>query len=112
MIKQLQAVTVPDDFCYWFHPDLKLIDPRMQDGKECGYSREEWQKMQDDGGIQINLEVYQYEDIPEISDEDMANWSNWKPSPPTSEHFLLCAYDTENCDIVLWWAKIKEPAND
>ncbi|WP_023270281.1 hypothetical protein [Acinetobacter gyllenbergii] len=105
MIKQLQPTQVPNDFCYWCHPDLVLIDPCMRyDGKES-YTNAEWEQMKIDGGIQIQIEKYQFEDIPEISEADLSDWSNWKPKPPTEDHFLICAYDTENCDIVLWWAK-------
>ncbi|ENV46214.1 hypothetical protein P255_02953 [Acinetobacter brisouii CIP 110357] len=106
MIKQLEPVQVPVDFAEWSHPDLMLIDPRLQTSSEEPYSREEWEKMQSDGGITIKVEQHSIEDVSEIiGDDDLEDWSNWKPNPPTPDHFLICGFSTEYDFIVLWWAK-------
>ncbi|MCH7381287.1 hypothetical protein [Acinetobacter higginsii] len=105
MIKQLKAVDVPVDFSEWCHPDLYLIDPRMTDDSEESYSKEEWTKMQSDGGIEIKAESHCIEDVALIVGDDLEDWSGWEPTPPSNEHFLLCAYSTEYDSIVLWWAK-------
>lgn len=104
MIKQLLPVPVPDDFCYWSHPDLKLIDPREKDQSECGYSEEEWRQMQVDGGIEIFTETHYYDEIPQIPTNKYDDWSQWKPESPTPIHFLISAFDSED-GIILWWAK-------
>lgn len=105
MIKQIKAVDVPVDFAEWCHPDLHLIDPRMADDSELPYSKEEWAKMQSDGGIEIKAEAHCIEDVALIVGEDLEDWSGWEPTPPSNEHFLLCAFSTEYDYIVLWWAK-------
>ncbi|MDI3237543.1 hypothetical protein QK338_05355 [Acinetobacter ursingii] len=106
MIKQLGPVAVPTDFAEWCHPYLHLIDPRMTDSSEETYSIEEWAKMESDGGVSIKAITYSVEDVSEaIGNDDLEDWTGWKPEPPSPEHFLICAFSTEYDVIVLWWAK-------
>lgn len=104
MIKQLEPVVVPDDFAEWFHPDLRLIDPRMSDSSEKPYSKEEWEKLNADGGVSIKVEVHDFEDICEATGgDDLEDWSGWNPEPPSPKHFLISAFSTEDA-VILWWA--------
>ncbi|QHJ83335.1 MAG: hypothetical protein [Bacteriophage sp.] len=106
MIKQLEPVAVPNDFSEWCHPDLALIDPRMVDGSEEPYSKEEWEKMQSDGGVSIKALTYAIDDVSEaIGSDDLEDWTGWKPEPPSPTHFLISGYSTEHDFIVLWWAE-------
>lgn len=105
MIKQLEPVELPEDLAEWCHPDLHLIDPRLTDGEERPYTKEEWEKLQSDGGISIIAKIFEIEDICElIGKEDIEDLTGWNPEPPTKSYFLICSYSTEDA-LVLWWAK-------
>ncbi|WHP05758.1 hypothetical protein QLH32_17420 [Acinetobacter corruptisaponis] len=105
MIKQLKPVSVPDNFYCWSHPDMHLVDPRWNDGDERPYSDEEFELLQANAGVNIQIETFDpFDEISEISKIDYSDWSKWKPQPPTPAHFLIGAYDTED-GPVLWWAK-------
>lgn len=106
---QLTAVEVPEQFCWWFHPDIWQIDPLWECEEERGYTVEEWEQIQANGNVDISIQTYAYEDVLDISEEDVADWSKWKPNPPSPDHFLIAAFDTEDSDIVLWWAKQRLP---
>ncbi|SPL72015.1 hypothetical protein [Acinetobacter stercoris] len=106
MIKQLKPVKLPKDLCNWSHPDMQLVDPLWNCNEERGYTEQESELFKNNGGIEIKIESYWYEDIPEIPEEDSSDWSNWKPEPPSPEYFLIGAYDTED-GPALWWAKEK-----
>ena len=104
---QIQPVDVPEDLdSCWFHPDIAEHDT-IDDGTEY-YTAEQWEQLQDNLGVDIVLDRREYMDIPEIPDEDSADWSKWKPTPPTESLFLIAAYDTED-GPVLWWAKERLP---
>ncbi|MBP8005834.1 hypothetical protein MMO38_13930 [Acinetobacter sp. NIPH 1852] len=104
MIKQLKPVELPDDIYNWSHPDLSLVDPRWNDHDERGYTKEELATLECNAGIKLKFEGHWYEDIPEVPEEDGCDWSKWKPQPPSSEYFLIAAYDSEDGPF-LWWAK-------
>ncbi|OTG82388.1 hypothetical protein [Acinetobacter sp. ANC 4648] len=108
MIEQafkIKPVELPDDLnSNWFHPDIESHDT-IDDGAEH-YTKEQWEQLQKNLGVEIIYKNYEYEDIPVIPEDDCADWSKWKPEPPREDLFLIAAYDTEN-GPVLWWAKPK-----
>ncbi|ENX57615.1 MULTISPECIES: hypothetical protein [Acinetobacter] len=104
MIKQLQPVSLPRNIFNWSHPDLHLVDPRWNDGEERGHSKEELAILERNAGIKVITQEYDYDDLTETLGDDCSNWTNWKPLPPTPQHFLIGAYDTEDGPF-LWWAK-------
>ncbi|MGA8883209.1 MAG: hypothetical protein WB445_06280 [Acinetobacter sp.] len=104
---QLTPAELPEDLCYWFHPDLAQFEPDLN-SEERGYSDQEWQDIQDKAGIEIKTECLDYSDIEEaVGHEVEDDWSGWKPTPPSPEYFLIAAFDTESGDVILWWAKSK-----
>ncbi|EMF5645027.1 hypothetical protein V3933_004270, partial [Acinetobacter baumannii] len=52
-----------------------------------------------------------YWDIPEIPEDDCADWSNWKPQAPIKDAFLIAGFDTEDGPC-LWWAKPKAESKE
>ncbi|OEY95934.1 hypothetical protein BJI46_02435 [Acinetobacter qingfengensis] len=103
-IKQLKPVPVPDNFYCWSHPDMHLVDPRWSDDDERPYTQEDFNLLKDNAGVDITHESFDpFDEIPKISN-DSCDWSKWKPKPPSPDHFLIGAYDTED-GPVLWWAK-------
>ena len=107
MIKQLKPVELPDDICWWFHPDLNSIDPMHNCDEERGYTPEEWELLQDNGNIDISIDTSV--DLEEIDPNTDGEWKGFKPTPPTPEHFLIAAFDSEHLDsAILWWAKSRE----
>jgi addiction module HigA family antidote len=108
---QIKAVQeLPSDICGWFHPDLELIDPRYDTNSEEPYTKEEWSQMQIDGNIDItvdsSIEIHEIEDA--IGRETDGEWEGWVPTPPSDDHFLIAAFDTEEIECVLWWAKVRQ----
>lgn len=100
---QIQPVELPDDLdSNWFHPDIAAHDT-IDENSEC-YTREQFDQLQVNLGATISIEEFGYEDILEIPEEDCSDWSKWKPKPPTADHFLIAAFDTEDGPR-LWWAK-------
>ena len=111
MIKQLKPVELPDDLCWWFHPDFNSIDPMRDCDEERGYTPEEWELLQANGNIDISIDTSV--DLEEIDPNADGEWKDFKLTPPTPEHFLIASFDTEHWDCaVFWWAKSREPAND
>lgn len=110
IIKQLYPVELPEDICWWFHPDLKYVDPLWGSESEDGYTDEQWQQLKEQGNIEITIDSsISIDDIEEVlGRETDGEWTGWKPNPPSHEHFLLAAYDTDNSECVLWWAKKKD----
>ncbi|MDX8271972.1 hypothetical protein SLK22_12045 [Acinetobacter pittii] len=53
----------------------------------------------------------EYWDIPEIPEDDCADWSNWKPQTPIKDAFLIAGFDTEDGPC-LWWAKPKAESKE
>ena len=106
----LQPIELPEQICWWFHPDFKFIDPMADCHDERGYTPEEWTKIQDDGCIDITIDTsVSIEDIEQtLGRETDGEWDGWKPEPPTPDHFLIAAFDTENVECVLWWAKSRK----
>ena len=109
MIEQrfkIKPVALPDDLdSLWFHPDIAKHDT-IAEGAEH-YTKEQWEQLKKNIGVEIILDCWDYQDIPEIPEDDCADWSNWKPVPPEEGLFLIAAYDSED-GPVLWWAKEKE----
>ncbi|MCG2575167.1 hypothetical protein LVY74_16645 [Acinetobacter sp. ME22] len=100
---QIQPVELPDDLdSNWFHPDIAAHDTINENSEY--YTQEQFDQLQVNLGVKISIERCWYEDIPEIPEEDYSDWSKWKPKPPTSDHFLIAAFDTEDGPR-LWWAK-------
>ncbi|MGB8483351.1 MAG: hypothetical protein WCD61_07430 [Acinetobacter bohemicus] len=104
MIKQLKPIELPDDLCWWFHPDFNLIDPMHNRDEERGYTLEEWDQLQVNGNVDISIDTSI--DLEEIDPDATGDWKGFKPKPPTPEHFLIAAFDSEHLDsAILWWAK-------
>ena len=102
---KIKPIELPDDLnSNWFHPDIKSHDT-IDDGAEH-YTKEQWVQLQKNLGVDIIFDRLEYCDIPEIPEEDCADWSNWKPKSAEESLFLIAAYDTED-GPVLWWAKPK-----
>lgn len=103
---KLTPVQVPADICWWFHPDLAQHEPDLGD-EERGYTTEEWCSIQDKAGVDIYVEVRGNSEIEDAIGREIegAEWTGWNPLPPSPEHFLIGAFDTEDGDAVLWWAK-------
>ena len=102
---KIKPIELPDDLnSNWFHPDIKSHDT-IDDGAEH-YTKEQWVQLQKNLGVEIIFNRLEYCDIPEIPEEDCADWSNWKPKSAEEGLFLIAAYDTED-GPVLWWAKPK-----
>lgn len=99
---QIQPVELPDDLFDWFHPDFAAHDTIDDDAER--YTQEQFDQLQINLGVKILIKSFWYEDIPEIPEEDGCDWSKWKPKPPTADHFLIAAFDTEDGPH-LWWAK-------
>lgn len=99
---QIQPAELPDDLFGWFHPDFAAHDTIDENAEH--YTQEQFDQLQINLGVKISIETFWYEDVPEISEEDGCDWSKWKPEPPTSDHFLIAAFDTEDGPR-LWWAK-------
>ena len=57
MIKQLKPIELPDDLCWWFHPDFNSIDPMHDCDEERGYTPEEWDQLQVNGNIDILIDT-------------------------------------------------------
>ena len=111
MIKQLKHVELPEDLCWWFHPDFNPIDPMHDCDEERDYTLEEWDQLQVNGNVDISIDTSV--DLEEIDPNANAEWIGFTPTPPSEEHFLIAAFDSEHLDsAILWWAKTKEPAND
>lgn len=108
MIKQLKRVDLPEDLCWWFHPELHSIDPMTTCDEERGYTTEEWELLQVNGNIDIVIDTSV--DLEEIDPNANGEWKGYTPTPPSPEHFLIAAFDTEHWDqAVLWWAKERLP---
>lgn len=109
-MKGLHPVPLPEEICWWFHPDFEHIDPMANCDDERGYTHEEWQQIQDLGQVDITIDTSVYvEDIEQaLGRETDGEWNGWKPVPPTPEHFLMAAFDTDEVECVLWWAKRRE----
>ncbi|WP_151867670.1 hypothetical protein [Acinetobacter soli] len=106
MTYQIKPVELPNDLdSNWFHPDIAQHDT-ISEGAEY-YSKEQWELLQKNLGVEITYERWDYMDIPEIPEEDSSDWSNWHPKSPDQDKFLIAAFDTED-GPVLWWAKSKE----
>lgn len=106
-INQIMPVDLPDDLCWWFHPDLAQFEPDLRD-EERAYTNQEWQEIQDKAGIEIKTECLDYDVIGQaVGREVEDDWSGWSPTPPSQEYFLIAAFDTEDSDVILWWAKPK-----
>lgn len=104
---KLTPVQVPADICWWFHPDLAQHEPDLGD-EERGYTDKEWRDIQESAGVDITTEMFDYYDVEQaVGHEVEDDWTGWNPQPPTPDHFLIGAYDTENGDIILWWAKAR-----
>ena len=100
---QIKPVALPDDLdSNWFHPDIELNDT-IEDGVEY-YTKEQWEQLKKNLGVEIIYDCWDYMDIPEIPEDDCSDWSKWKPTPPEEGLFLIAAYDAED-GPVLWWAK-------
>lgn len=111
MIKQLKPVELPSDLCWWFHPDFNSIDPMHDCDEERSYTPEEWELLQANGNVDISIDTSV--DLEEIDPGATGDWKGFKPTPPTPEHFLIAAFDSEHLDsAILWWAKSRELAND
>lgn len=107
---KIKPVALPEIFsCYWFHPDIEQYDT-IEDGDEY-YTKEQWEQLKKNLGVEIIYDCLDYEDIPEIPEEDCADWSKWKPVPPKEGVFLIAAYDSEY-GPVLWWAEEKEQSHE
>lgn len=108
MIKQLKRVDLPEDLCWWFHPDFNSIDPMATCDEERGYTPEEWEELQANGNIDILIDTSV--DLEEIDPNANGEWKGFVPSPPSPEHFLMASFDTEHLDsAVFWWAKERLP---
>lgn len=104
MIKQLKRVDLPEDLCWWFHPDFHSIDPMATCDEERGYTPEEWEQLQANGNIDIFIDTSV--DLEEIDPNANGEWKDFVPTPPSPEHFLMASFDTEHLDsAVFWWAK-------
>ena len=101
---QLKSVELPEDLCWWFHPDFESIDPLWSCEEERGYKPEEWEQLQVNGNIDITIDTSV--GLEEIDPNADGEWKGFKPTPPTPEHFLIASFDTEHSDCaVFWWAK-------
>jgi len=102
----LNPVELPHEICWWFHPDFKFIDPLRYEDSEEGYTADQWEQIQQDGKVIISFDTSNsIEDIEAaLGRETDGEWDGWKPEPPTPYHFLIAAFDTDNCECVLWWA--------
>lgn len=100
MTFQIQPIELPVNIFNWFHPDIELHDT-LEVGAEA-YTREQWEQLKVNLGVEIETQLLDYEDIPNVP-EDAIDWSNWKPEPPEQGLFLIAAFDSEN-GPVLWWA--------
>lgn len=99
---QIQPTQVPDDLnSCWFHPDIELHDTIGEHAEF--YTKEQWAQLQNNLGISILIERFDYMEIEEIPDEDSGDWSKWKPKAPKQNLFLIAAFDSEDGPI-LWWA--------
>ena len=108
MIKQLKPIELPDDLCWWFHPDFKSIDPMRGCDEERGHTPEEWDQLQVNGNIDILIDTSI--DLSEIDPDANGEWKGYTPIPPSPEHFLIASFDTEHWDYaVFWWAKERLP---
>jgi len=110
MIKQLMPVELPEDLCWWFHPDFCEIDPLAKCDEERGYTAEEWNLLQANGNIDISIDTSI--DLEIIDPNANGEWTGFKPVPPTPEHFLIASFDSEHLDsAILWWAKPRNTIN-
>lgn len=105
---QIQQIELPANIFNWFHPDIELHDT-LEEGAEA-YTREQWEKLKVNLGVEIEPQLLDYEDIPNVP-EDAIDWSNWKPEPPEQDLFLIAAFDSEN-GPVLWWANPKAESKE
>ena len=101
---QIQPVELPENLFNWFHPDIELFDT-IEEGAEA-YTKEQWEQLKVNLGVEIEPQILDYDDIPNIPDDAIV-WSNWKPEPPEDGLFLIAAFDSEN-GPVLWWANPKQ----
>ncbi|AZC05854.1 TPA: hypothetical protein ACNIDW_001673 [Acinetobacter nosocomialis] len=107
MTYQIQPIELPDDLSScWFHPEIELHDTIGENSEF--YTTEQWSQLQKNLGVKILVERLEYWDIPEIPEDDCADWSKWKPKAPELGFFLIAAFDSED-GPVLWWAKPHEP---
>ncbi|EPG6876897.1 hypothetical protein NLT33_003179 [Acinetobacter baumannii] len=107
---QIQPTQVPDDLdSCWFHPDIEKHDTIGEHAEF--YTKEQWAQLQLNLGVEILVERLEYLDIPEIPEDDCADWSNWKPQPPIKDAFLIAGFDTEDGPC-LWWAKPKAESKE
>ncbi|WP_151749259.1 hypothetical protein [Acinetobacter seifertii] len=106
MIYQIQPIELPDDLnSCWFHPEIELHDTIGENAEF--YTTEQWAQLKKNLGVEIVIESPEYWDIPEIPEDDCADWSKWKPKAPEEGLFLIAAFDSED-GPVLWWAKPHE----
>ena len=76
---QIKPVALPDDLdSNWFHPDIELHDT-IEDGVEY-YTKEQWEQLKKNLGVEIIYDCWDYMDIPEIPEDDCSDWSKWKPT--------------------------------
>lgn len=107
---QIQPTQVPDDLnSCWFHPDIEKHDTIGENAEF--YTKEQWAQLQINLGVEILVERLEYWDIPEIPEDDCADWSNWKPQAPIKDAFLIAGFDTEDGPC-LWWAKPKAESKE
>lgn len=107
---QIQPTQVPDDLnSCWFHPAIKQHDTIGENSEF--YTKEQWAQLQINLGVEILVERLDYWDIPEIPEDDRANWSNWKPQAPIEDAFLIAGFDTEYGPC-LWWANPKAESKE
>lgn len=110
MTYQIKPVELPSDLnSNWFHPDIAQHDTISEDAEY--YTKEQWELLQKNLGVEISCERWDYMDIPEIPEEDSSDWSNWHPKSTDQDKFLIAAFDTEDGPI-LWWAKPKNLSNE
>ncbi|WP_396234137.1 hypothetical protein [Acinetobacter baumannii] len=107
---QIQPTNVPEDLdSCWFHPDIEKHDTIGENAEF--YTKEQWAQLQKNLGVEILVERLEYWDIPEIPEDDCADWSKWKPQPPEQGLFLIAALDSED-GPVLWWANPKAESKE
>lgn len=105
---QIQPIEPPENLFNWFHPDIELFDT-IEEGVEA-YTREQWAQLQVNLRVEIETQLLDYDEIPNIP-EDAVVWPNWKPEPPEQGLFLIAAFDSEN-GPVLWWANPKAESKE
>ena len=76
---QIQPIEPPENLFNWFHPDIQLFDT-IEEGAEA-YTREQWAQLQMNLRVEIETQLLDYDEIPNIP-EDAVVWPNWKPEPP------------------------------